>query len=235
MSFSVDETVILTDKAANGLPMRVGSLGKVIEILHTSPNYDYDLQFTDGVIVPVRECELKKLSDIHKKYLEYIYEGNKVGISDTVVKVIKADYFNGVAEIEFDDQSGGVEYFERLYPLKMPTIEPLHFDSAEDEKLGKFGELGLDIGKFTDDKNKQYGSSVDATYEMMKVLMNRYTYDENNYLIPKELVRHMLLQVRIMDKQNRIFNNPTGKDEKESPYKDITGYGLIGVDMVEHD
>jgi hypothetical protein len=39
--------------------------------------------------------------------------------------------------------------------------------------------------------------------------------------------------VRVMDKQNRIFNNPSGKGDSESPWRDITGYGLIGIDMVE--
>lgn len=102
-----------------------------------------------------------------------------------------------------------------------------------DFKEGKFTEIALELGRFTDDKNKQYGSSVDATYEMIKVLMDRYTYDEENYIMPKSLLRHLLLQVRMMDKQNRIFNNPSGKDEKESPYRDLCGYSLIGVDMVE--
>jgi hypothetical protein len=67
---------------------------------------------------------------------------------------------------------------------------------------------------------------------MIKVLMERYTYDDENYLMPKSLLQHILLQVRIMDKQNRIFNNPSGEGDSESPYTDITGYGLIGIDMV---
>jgi hypothetical protein len=36
----------------------------------------------------------------------------------------------------------------------------------------------------------------------------------------------------MMDKLNRIFNNPSGEGDSESPYNDITGYGLIGIDMV---
>jgi hypothetical protein len=62
--------------------------------------------------------------------------------------------------------------------------------------------------------------------------MERYTYDEENYLMPKSLLKHILLQVRMMDKQNRIFNNPSGKGDSESPYKDLTGYSIIGVDKV---
>jgi hypothetical protein len=98
---------------------------------------------------------------------------------------------------------------------------------------GKFTELGTSIGEFTDSKNKQYGSSVDATLEMIKVLMERYRSDENTYTIPESLLQHILLQVRMMDKQNRIFNNPSGKGDSESPYRDLAGYSLIGIDMVE--
>ncbi|TCJ00469.1 hypothetical protein E0Y62_26720 [Cytobacillus praedii] len=106
---------------------------------------------------------------------------------------------------------------------------------AEKSKSGRFTEIALELGQFTDEKNKQYGSSVDATYEMIKVLMERYTYDEENYLMPKSLLQHILLQVRMMDKQNRLFNNPSGKGDSESPYKDLVGYSLIGVDMVERN
>jgi hypothetical protein len=42
------------------------------------------------------------------------------------------------------------------------------------KQLGKFTEIAFGIGEFTDMKNKQYGSSVDATYGMIQVLMERY-------------------------------------------------------------
>lgn len=98
----------------------------------------------------------------------------------------------------------------------------------------KFTKLGTTIGEFTDSKNKQYGSSVDATLEMIKVLMERYRSDDNTYTIPESLLQHILLQVRMMDKQNRIFNNPSGKGDSESPYNDLAGYSLIGIDMVHN-
>jgi hypothetical protein len=67
---------------------------------------------------------------------------------------------------------------------------------------------------------------------MIKVLMERYRNSENTYEIPESLLQHLLLTVRVMDKQNRIFNNPSGEGDSESPWNDITGYGLIGIDMV---
>jgi hypothetical protein len=117
--------------------------------------------------------------------------------------------------------------------LRAKEVEELPFvEEVKNDELGKFATLALEIGQFTDVKNKQYGSSVDATQKMIEVLMERYTYDEEKYLMPKSLLQHLLLTVRVMDKQNRIFNNPSGKGDSESPWKDITGYGLIGIDMV---
>lgn len=100
-------------------------------------------------------------------------------------------------------------------------------------RLKDFESIGTEIGRFTQEKNRQYGSSVDATLGMMKVLLERYRHESGGYLIPEELVQHMLLQVRMMDKQNRIFQNPSGKGDSESPYRDLTGYSIIGVEMTE--
>lgn len=114
------------------------------------------------------------------------------------------------------------------------TDDMQSINQAEDEvSIAKFTKLGNEIGEFTDSKNKQYGSSVDATLKMIKVLMERYKSNNDTYVIPESLLQHILLQVRMMDKQNRIFNNPSGEGDSESPYKDLTGYSLIGIDMVE--
>jgi hypothetical protein len=137
---------------------------------------------------------------------------------------------NEKAEVEFLGGGTSVVDFQKLSPDSL--IEE-NKEEPQIEQLGKFTELAYGIGEFTDMKNNQYGSSVDATYKMVEVLMERYTYDEENYLIPKDLLKHLLLMVRVMDKQNRIFNNPSGKGDSESPWRDITGYGLIGIDMVE--
>jgi hypothetical protein len=167
MSFEINETVILTDKASKGLPMRVGSLAKIINILHTSVNYDYDIQFSDGEIAPVRECELRKLSDVHKKYLEYIYVGNKVGFSDTEVKIIKVDYCFGTAEIEFDDQSSGVEYFERLYPIKVKENDSVVESISRSDKHRQVIE---EIHTTFKIKNADYGNSFGEQFEEYGIL-----------------------------------------------------------------
>jgi hypothetical protein len=227
MSFLEGEIVILGSSAKNGLPDRIGERGVIlITDEFSSPNYDYVLEFDDGLTAPVREREIFKLDEEDKEAMEFIFTGNKVIHSSREKAVIKkVDYINKRAEIYFIGGGSEVVEFEKLKPLD-ETEEP------QIETLGKFTEIAFGIGEFTDMKNRQYGSSVDATHSMIKVLMERYTYDEDNYLIPKDLLKHLLLTVRVMDKQNRIFNNPSGKGDSESPWKDITGYGLIGIDMV---
>jgi hypothetical protein len=206
--------------------MRVGSIGKIVNILYHSVNYDYDVEFDDFEINPVRECELKKITDVHKKYLEYIFVGNKVGFSDTEVKVVKTDYFNGVAEIEFDDKSGGVEYFERLYPLE---------ESKQAVNANYFEQKGLEIGQLVNKKQAAYGDSISKAYKLMQIYLENYDNGDNTYTIPKSLLKHILLQVRIIDKQNRIFNNPDGDLMEENPYADTVGYSLLGMRMCDED
>jgi hypothetical protein len=218
MSFLEGEIAILNDRAKKGMPQRIGERGVIIITDEfNSPNYDYVLEFDDGTTSPVREEELYKLSEEDKKTMEYIFTGNKAIFKPANEKVIikKVDYIHEKAEVEFLGGGTSVIDFEKLSPeflieeIKEPQIE----------KLGKFTELAYGIGEFTDMKNQQYGSSVDATYGMITVLMERYKNDDNTYTIPQSLLQHILLQVRMMDKINRIFNNPSGEGDSESPYQ----------------
>lgn len=149
------------------------------------------------------------------------FVGREGLVMEQLTDSIQFDY-----NVEFDSSTFGKFKESELSSCFNGRIAPI-------SSGGKFTELGTSIGEFTDSKNKQYGSSVDATLEMIKVLMERYRSDENTYTIPESLLQHILLQVRMMDKQNRIFNNPSGKGDSESPYRDLAGYSLIGIDMVE--
>jgi hypothetical protein len=215
--FRVGDLVIVNEQAKNGLPGLVGKVGIINEILLDT--YDYAVGFNGTDSTKLKESELERKYYHHNqkvKYLPIDEEG--------IIKHL--DYANCQAELEFKDRSYQVVNLLQIEEIKESV-------TLEDISMGKFQKLANDIGAFTDMKNQQYGSSVDATYKMIQVLMERYTYDENQYLIPKELLQHLLLTVRVMDKQNRIFNNPSGKGDSESPWKDVTGYGLIGIDMVE--
>lgn len=144
----------------------------------------------------------------------------------------------------YKGQQGTIVYIDgtRDYLVYLDSDKVIWFDENELKLIEpnaskvnqkSFQEIANEIGKFTDMKNEAYGSSVDATYEVMKVFLNKYKNADNTYTIPESLLKHILLQVRIIDKQNRIFTNPDGDKMGESQYNDITGYGLIGVRMME--
>jgi len=87
------------------------------------------------------------------------------------------------------------------------------------EALVKFEKIGTDIGQLVDKKNTAYGSSFEKSEQILKVL-----YPEG---IKPEQYKDMLAITRIVDK---LFRIATKKDAfGESPFRDIAGYGILGV------
>ena len=83
----------------------------------------------------------------------------------------------------------------------------------------KFEEIGTQIGKLVDLKNEAYGSSFLKSEQILQVL-----YPEG---IKPEQYKDMLAITRIVDK---LFRIATNKDAfGENPFKDIAGYGILGV------
>lgn len=86
--------------------------------------------------------------------------------------------------------------------------------------MKKFQKIANDIGALVDVKNAAYGNSFDDCGQFLKLL-----YPEG---IPTDKYSDMLCIVRIFDKLKRIA---TKKDALgESPYSDIVGYGLLGLE-----
>jgi len=86
--------------------------------------------------------------------------------------------------------------------------------------MGKFEKLATKVGALVDEKNKAYGNSFNDAGDFLRLL-----YPNG---IPPEKYTDMLCMVRIYDKMKRIA---TQKDAfNESPYRDIVGYGLLGLD-----
>jgi hypothetical protein len=82
-----------------------------------------------------------------------------------------------------------------------------------------YQKLGTEIGRLVDEKNKAYGDSFNKSGEILKILYP-------NGVEPSQYV-DMLGVVRVIDK---LFRIATQKDAfNESPWKDITGYGLLGT------
>ncbi len=85
-------------------------------------------------------------------------------------------------------------------------------------KAGKYEQLGHDIGTVVDAKNQQYGDSFNQAGKILEVL-----YPDG---VRPDQYRDMLGVIRVIDKIFRIAN---GKQGEEDPWKDIAGYGLLGM------
>ena len=91
------------------------------------------------------------------------------------------------------------------------------------EVLMKFEKIGSEIGKLVDQKNAAYGSSFEKSEQILKVL-----YPNG---IKPDQYKDMLAITRIVDKLFRIATNRDAFGE--SPFKDIAGYGILGVANVK--
>lgn len=136
---------------------------------------------------------------------------------------------------EFEEYLTDVDHDAWFAESELELVKKSPLQISNKQKVKTFQEIANEIGKFTDMKNEAYGSSVDATYEVLKIFLKKYKNDDNTYTIPESLLKHIFLQVRMIDKQNRIFNNPDGDKMEESPYRDLAGYSLIGVRMTENE
>ena len=83
----------------------------------------------------------------------------------------------------------------------------------------KFEKIANEIGKLVEEKNIAYGSSFLKSEKILKIL-----YPDG---IKPEQYKDMLAITRIIDK---LFRIATQKDAfGENPFKDIAGYGILGV------
>lgn len=79
--------------------------------------------------------------------------------------------------------------------------------------------LAADLGRLVQDKQLAYGDSFSRSQEILKILYPNGIKPEN--------YKDLLTITRIIDKLFRIANK---KDAfGESPYRDIAGYGLLGL------
>lgn len=89
--------------------------------------------------------------------------------------------------------------------------------------MGKYEDLAKRVGQLVDEKNKAYGNSFADVGDFLKILYPNGVSPEN--------YTDMLCVVRVFDKLKRIA---TKKDAfGESPYKDIVGYALLGLQKDE--
>ena len=91
--------------------------------------------------------------------------------------------------------------------------------------MSTYKELGTQVGALVDEKNVSYGSAFHKAAAFLQLL-----FPDG---IPLSKYGDMLALVRIFDKQCRIATNPHAFGE--SPYSDIAGYGLLGLDRVNKE
>jgi hypothetical protein len=85
--------------------------------------------------------------------------------------------------------------------------------------MKNYSHLGTTIGKLVDEKDSAYGSSFQRSQEILKIL-----YPEG---VQPDQYCDMLAITRVIDKLFRIANRKEAFGE--NPWKDIAGYGLLGV------
>lgn len=83
----------------------------------------------------------------------------------------------------------------------------------------KFEKIATQIGRLVEEKNAAYGSSFLKSEKILKIL-----YPDG---IKPDQYKDMLAITRIVDKLFRIATRKGAFGE--SPFKDIAGYGILGV------
>lgn len=82
-----------------------------------------------------------------------------------------------------------------------------------------YREIGEELGRLVDDKQKAYGDSFGRSGEVLRIL---YPHG----IAPAQFDDALTI-VRVVDK---LFRIATDKDAfGESPWKDVAGYGLLGA------
>jgi hypothetical protein len=84
-----------------------------------------------------------------------------------------------------------------------------------------YQKIAAELGKLVTEKNKAYGSAHIVSGRIMRLLFPDGIHVDRIY--------DALLMVRIIDKLMRLATRPTAFGE--SPYQDIGGYGILGVDL----
>lgn len=97
--------------------------------------------------------------------------------------------------------------------------------STEEKINNTYKLLGSEIGSLVDEKNAAYGSSFAESHKILSVLYP-------NGIKPEQYTDALAI-IRVIDKLFRIANK---KDAfGESPWRDIAGYALLGIDNHSKD
>lgn len=85
--------------------------------------------------------------------------------------------------------------------------------------MNSIKDISKDLGSLLEEKNKAYGSAFSKSSEILKIL-----YPDG---VSVEQYTDLLLTTRILDKLFRIATDKSAFNEE--PWKDIAGYGILGI------
>jgi hypothetical protein len=91
--------------------------------------------------------------------------------------------------------------------------------------MSGYANIGRQIGELVEEKQKAYGDSFNQSQKILEVL-----FPDG---VKPEQYRDLLTITRMIDKLFRIANDK--KAFGESPYRDIAGYALLGVEADERE
>ena len=130
------------------------------------------------------------------------------------------------------EQCDEINRLRRIVGEQLNEIAALKNEIAKKNYLLKkeaahseYEELGASIGITVAEKQKAYGDSFGKAGGVLRIL-----YPDG---IRPEQYDDALAVTRIIDKLFRIATN--GDAFGESPYRDIAGYGILGMAKGEHD
>lgn len=109
---------------------------------------------------------------------------------------------------------------ERAAGFTANHTQPEPGPELTNEERTIFETIAEEIGKLVKSKNAAYGSAYIKTADFLLLLFPKGIHPSR--------YGDALLLVRIFDKQMRIATRPDAFDE--SPYRDISGYGVLGVE-----
>jgi hypothetical protein len=88
---------------------------------------------------------------------------------------------------------------------------------VSDKPVGEYEEIGAEIGRLVDAKQKAYGRAFDKTGKILETL---YPHG-----VKPEQYGDLLAMVRILDKFFRIATDKRALGE--NPWQDVAGYGIL--------
>jgi hypothetical protein len=162
VEFTIGDIVIINEKVARDLPMRVGQRGVIIR-KSTFNSFEFDVECDDGDVLPLKSSEVNKLTTEDKRYMEYLFTNNQVMFDDKKVVINRVNYLTQQADIF--DEIGVFSIAE------FKDLEPIHIDSlVEDSRSARHRDVIEEIHNTFKIKNADYGNSFGEQYDEYGIL-----------------------------------------------------------------